>query len=78
MLRSIIGLFSSKPPLTVFEDYESIMELGKQKNRILVTIDDDVYDLTDYKDHPGGSKVLELCKWKDASEIFKKYHWPEG
>jgi cytochrome b involved in lipid metabolism len=78
MLSSIMSLFSSKPPLTVFEDYESIVELGKKKNRVFVTINDEVYDLTDYKNHPGGCKVLELCKGKDATEVFKKYHWPEG
>ena len=72
------SIFSKKKDLTVFEDYETIAELGKTTNRILVTIDDCVYDLTEYKDHPGGYKVLELCKSKDASDVFKKYHWPEG
>ena len=78
IFNSVASLFSSKHPQKVFLDYESIAELGKQKNRILMTIDDNVYDLTEYRDHPGGYKVLELCKGKDASEVFKKYHWPEG
>lgn len=62
----------------VFEDYESIVQLGAKEQRIFITIHDTVYDLTDYTNHPGGFKVLELCKGKDATEVFEKYHWPEG
>lgn len=62
----------------VFEDYESIAKLGAKEQRVFVTIHDNVYDLTDYNKHPGGFKVLELCKGKDATEVFEKYHWPQG
>mgnify|MGYP000983889659 FL=1 len=78
ILSSIANLLAPKKKPIIFEDYESIAELGKKTNRILITIEDNVYDVTDFKDHPGGYKVLELCRGKDATDVFKKYHWPEG
>ena len=77
-LDKVIDWLIPEPKRIVFTTYESIIKLGNQEKRILVVIDDTVYDLTDFNDHPGGYKVLELCKGKDASDIFRKYHWPEG
>ena len=77
LLDQLIGFCFSKP-LTKFESYEAIAEHAKEQNKILVTIKDNVYDLTSYKHHPGGYKVLELCKGKDATDVFEKYHWPKG
>jgi cytochrome b involved in lipid metabolism len=77
LLDKLLSLVLSKP-LTRFTSYEEIAELAKEQNKILVTINDKVYDLTSYKHHPGGYKVLELCNSKDATEVFKKYHWPQG
>ncbi|KAJ5601226.1 hypothetical protein N7510_010760 [Penicillium lagena] len=40
-----------------------------------VVIDQDVYDLSSFKDeHPGGAKILLGVAGKDASKKFHKYH----
>mmetsp|Transcript_83846 Transcript_83846/g.98134 ORF Transcript_83846/g.98134 Transcript_83846/m.98134 type:complete len:105 (-) Transcript_83846:130-444(-) len=77
LINRLLNLISSKP-LIKFDSYEAIAELAKEQNKLLVTISDNVYDLTNYRHHPGGYKVLELCKSKDATEAFTKYHWPKG
>ena len=64
--------------LITFYNYESIATMAKDENKILVTINDKVYDLTNYKSHPGGFKIIQLCQSKDATEIFEKYHYPKG
>lgn len=35
-------------------------------------IDGDVYDISDFKDHPGGAKVLLERAGDDASTVFHR------
>ena len=77
LFDKLFGSLLSKP-MAKFTSYEEIAALAKEQNKILITINDKVYDVTAYKHHPGGYKVLELCKAKDATDVFNKYHWPEG
>jgi len=47
--------------------------------KLLVTIDDKVYDLTTFRDyHPGGSGILEQYHEKDGSDIFRAFHGEAG
>ena len=78
LLKKLYDKIMSKKELITFYSYESIEKVAKEENKILVTIHDKVYDLTNYKSHPGGFKVIQLCKAKDASEAFEKYHYPLG
>jgi cytochrome b involved in lipid metabolism len=44
-----------------------------------VTIDNKIYDLTLFKDHhPGGRLILEQYHEKDATDVFWSFHGKEG
>ena len=42
-------------------------------NRIIIIIDDYLFDVTNYmKDHPGGKKILQKFNNKDATQAFNE------
>ena len=43
------------------------------ENRIIIIIDDYLFDVTNYmKEHPGGKKILKKFNKKDATEAFNQ------
>lgn len=42
-------------------------------NKIYFSIDGFWFDVTEYKDHPGGTRILRKYHLKDATEIFNLY-----
>jgi Acyl-CoA dehydrogenase, N-terminal domain/Cytochrome b5-like Heme/Steroid binding domain len=54
---------------------EEVASHNKPAESLLIIVDDDVYDLTQFQDeHPGGKKILSRVAGKDASKQFWKYH----
>ena len=52
-------------------------EISKHKTRndCWLVIEDCVYNVTNYiNEHPGRDRILEGAG-KDATQLFKKYHW---
>jgi len=50
-----------------------------QEDRLNITIDNKVYDLTDWQEyHPGGKYILEQYNEKDATEVFWSFHGKGG
>ena len=45
------------------------------QDKTLVVIDGDVYDLSDYHDHPGGSDIFTLLNGQDVSKAFHDIHY---
>jgi delta8-fatty-acid desaturase len=63
-----------KPPLREF----TMEEINAQENkdgRILVVINGQVYDVSNFLDkHPGGDLVLRNVAGKDCTDVFENYH----
>jgi cytochrome b involved in lipid metabolism len=43
-------------------------------NRIIISIDDYLFDVTDYKNHPGGYKIFVKNNGKDVTQLFNDSH----
>ena len=47
-----------------------------ENENIIITIEKNKYDLTDYlKEHPGGPNILCSYNGQDATKIFYAIHW---
>lgn len=45
------------------------------RGRLLVTIDDGVYDLTEFAErHPGGALALQHAAGQQVGDLFAEYH----
>ena len=68
-----------KPQLLTFDDEAAVVEKANKEGRILMMLQNDVYDVTNYLDkHPGGKEVLLMANGKIIDKVFAKYHYPLG
>lgn len=60
---------------TIFDyiELDRLYTYYHSKNKLVVVIDDKIYDVTEFK-HPGGKHVIVECLYSDITSCFHKFH----
>eukprot|EP01059_Diplonema_ambulator_P000033 TRINITY_DN10022_c0_g1_i1.p1 TRINITY_DN10022_c0_g1~~TRINITY_DN10022_c0_g1_i1.p1 ORF type:complete len:193 (+),score=33.42 TRINITY_DN10022_c0_g1_i1:48-626(+) len=53
---------------------DDVAKLCSGNDRLVMVIREMVYDLTEFKNHPGGMPVLRRVRGKDATKAFNAHH----
>jgi len=66
--RYIVGKYNRLKEFTLSE----IESINKSEDKCYITIAGNVYDLSNFNDHPGSKSILMKYKNKDATKKFKE------